>query len=59
MIFEYGKKEAAYLRKKDEALGAYMKKRGFVGIDAANHRPANKRQGGGSCLQSGASPLQE
>lgn len=30
MIFEYGKKEAAYLRKKDEALGAYMKKRGFV-----------------------------
>lgn len=31
MIFEYGKKESAYLRKKDEALGAYMKKRGFVG----------------------------
>ncbi len=30
MIFEYGKKEAAYLRKKDEVLGAYMKKRGFV-----------------------------
>lgn len=30
MIFEYGKKESAYLRKRDEALGAYMKKRGFV-----------------------------
>ena len=29
MIFEYGKKEAAYLRKKDEVLGAYMKKRGL------------------------------